>query len=156
MDNSSISLQPRKRKKHLYISIILAIITMVVFNIIVGWPQKLSEWMICGVITLLVFLVFAGIQMSVLNSIAKKKLRDYQLIQKGMSPFEVVEIMGYDFVKSFDKNSETYVWALTKAGHATTTHHGNVYSTTYISPRTSNVAVKFEDNKVVSVKAHNV
>ena len=112
--------------------------------------------MICGLVCFVIFLHYLLIQIVIVNAIAKAELRSYTQIQKGMNPEQVVGIMGRHYVKSFDNAGETFVWSLRRAGTASTYMSGPVATTYYDSPRTSYVAVRFEDGAVVSVKATNI
>lgn len=152
-----IDLTPRKRSRYLYIPFLTAFVILFFVCCLTSWPKDLSEWFVAFLIVYLPALIFClGIHTIIMNKIIMSNLRDYVEIERGMSPYEVVEIMGNDFTKSFGKNTETYVWSKKSGGYAHTNHFGDYSVTSFELPNTACVAVTFEDQKVVSVQARNL
>ena len=157
MDRNGFVPGPKGIRYHLSISLILAVILMAFLNEkVLGWPTKQNAWLLCGVATLVLALILMAIQKAAINSYLQNKLRRYVRIQRGMSPEQVVDIMGRHYSRSFDEYGEVFVWSTTEDGYAYTSYSNGFAATTYTNPSYSRVVVRFQNGFVVSVNAEGV
>lgn len=156
-DNGEISLVPARTRQYLYVPFIVsALFIYILCMFVLGWPKRLSDWLMFLVVFLIIVSTVTSVHLGILRIMATNRMRRYIEIQMGMSKYEVVAIMGNDFDKSFNKKYESFVWDLKRSGGAITSISNSMATTMFSLPADSRVAVIFEDEKVIAVRVNNV